>query len=1428
MKKGILFILFFIFFFKLNAQQELVSINDPGSPESSLNLEQLIEDVLVSGGCSGGVSNFSSQVGGVLTDLVDKSYGYFSNGTAIGFPFEEGIVITTGKASEGGNIYVPNPPAPRVFPDNNIGIPGDADIENVLGINNTNDATFVKFNFVPTSDTINFRFIMASEEYDGDTECRFTDGFAFLLREVGAANYTNIAVLPDGTPVSVRTINDAPGCAANAEFFAGYEIRDTNYGGRTVVLNATSAVTSGTNYEIKLVIADQGDANKDSAIFLEAGSFDLGGDLGEDITIANGTAVCTGQQVTLNTQALMVAHKWFLDGVEIQGQTGQTLNVTTPGTYSVEINFSANCSVNDSVVVEFRPIEDASFSLTPTCDGATATITGNTGGVFSFNPVATDGATIDPVSGTVTNGVNGTTYTIQYATSGACSDTKTDTVTVSSSGDATFTATATCDGGTAIITGDAGGTFEFDPLPTDGAIIDPVTGTVTQGVSGTTYTIKYSTPGVCGASTSQDITVLDSGNTSFTIDPNCDGGVVTITGDTGGTFEFDPVPTDGAVINPNTGQVTQGVSGATYTIRYTISGACGSTTAQDMTLLSGDSSFILTPTCDGATANITGVLGGVFVFFDPIPTDGATIDADTGEVTGAVFGTTYTVEYGTGAECGPMSIQTFTPLGSSDASFTTNASCDGGSVTITGDVGGVFTFDPLPTDGAVIDATSGAVTGGVSGTTYTIRYAISGVCGSTTTQNMTILNSGNATFTTTPSCDGGTVNITGDAGGAFTFDPVPTDGAVIDATSGIVTGGVSGTTYTIRYTTFGACAATTTQNVVVLPIEDSSFTMLETCDGGTAFIAGAPGGTFVFNPIPTDGAIIDPVTGTVVGLSGVTYTVDYTTSGSCPSTSTQNVTVLDAQDPSFTTNPTCDGGTVTITGDNGGVFSFNPVPGDGAIINPTTGTVTNGISGETYTIQYATGGACPKSLTQNVTVFDVPVIITPQPLISCDEETPGDSAIFDLESKNEEISEGNPDYLITYHETLADADLGINTIVSPYVSITRTVFVRAENMTSVCYATTELDLQVEQSPTTTSVVYALCDDTMEFDGNPANDSVLFDLESQDVVVLNGQDPGTNTVSYYGNQADAEAEINALTSPYENITNPEVLIIRVNSTSSNCFALGELTLEVNPLPSFDLADNYTFCIDADGSEVTPPPVIDTGLNTMDFSFEWYLNGVLIAGATDASYVPAETGSYNVIVTNTITGCSTNIDDPNTITEVNEGARPLLTANQVSLAFVNANSILATATSIAPLTNGNSAYEFSLDGGTWVSKTPNDGRYTFENVGAGEHIVQARDINGCGIASVTVTVLDYPLYFTPNGDGYHETWNIIGIANQPDAVIYIFDRYGKLIKQISPIGLGWDGTFNGQLMPTDDYWFKLEYNEPNTGERKEFNSHFSLKR
>ena len=407
-------------------------------------------------------------------------------------------------------------------------------------------------------------------------------------------------------------------------------------------------------------------------------------------------------------------------------------------------------------------------------------------------------------------------------------------------------------------------------------------------------------------------------------------------------------------------------------------GGCGNDLAiDDISLTPVAPMLSFTAACDGGTTAVTGSTGGTFAL-NPEPGDGAVIDPDTGTITGGSPGANYTIEYSVLGGCSITTLDV-TLLNSDDASFTMTPTCDGGTATITGETGGTFALNPEPGDGTVIDSSTGTVTGGAVNTTYSVEYTTAGACSGTSTQTVTVLPEDDASFTMTATCDGGIATITGETGGTFAFNPVPSDGAVIDVTTGTVTGGAAGTTYTVEYNVSVTCPGMSTQTVTVLPEDDASFTMTATCDGGIATITGETGGTFAFNPVPSDGAVIDVTTGTVTGgAAGTTYTVEYNVSVTCPGASTQTVTVLPADDASFSLTATCDSATANITGDAGGTFAFNPVPSDGAVIDVFTGAITGGTAGETYSVDYTTAGTCPSSSVQTVTlltnVFDFNII----------------------------------------------------------------------------------------------------------------------------------------------------------------------------------------------------------------------------------------------------------------------------------------------------------------------------------------------------------------------------------------------------------------------------------------------------------------------
>ena len=109
------------------------------------------------------------------------------------------------------------------------------------------------------------------------------------------------------------------------------------------------------------------------------------------------------------------------------------------------------------------------------------------------------------------------------------------------------------------------------------------------------------------------------------------------------------------------------------------------------------------------------------------------------------------------------------------------------------------------------------------------------------------------------------------------------------------------------------------------------------------------------------------------------------------------------------------------------------------------------------------------------------------------------------------------------------------------------------------------------------------------------------------------------------------------------------------------------------------------------------------------------------------------------------------------------------------------------------------------------------------------VNYRHKNGCGVAQLEVSVLEFPKYFTPNGDGVNDLWAVKGASTTfyPQSSIHIFDRYGNPITEIAIDGQGWDGLYNGKLLPSNDYWFNIQLTDRNgiTINRK---GHFSLLR
>ena len=325
------------------------------------SVEELVTEVLIDSECNQAF-NVTSSTG--IDFGSTNGIGYFeANGSS--WPFENGLIMTSGDVANAAG------PESGVLVDGTYAWPGDGDLEAFIpGLNagDTNNASIIEFEFVPVSNSMSFDFIFAAEEY-GTFQCTFTDAFAFLLTD-SSGNTSNLAIVP-GTddPISVLTVRDDQyngSCeSVNAEWFANYYgpgglpplTSPTNFIGHTEVMTATATVIPNEVYTIKLVVADDGDTIYDSAVFIDGGSFDIGQlDLGEDILVSSGNALCEGQEIVLDAGALPnnSSIEWFMDGTLLEGETGVTLTVTETAFYSAIITVdNTDCAYGDDILVEF-------------------------------------------------------------------------------------------------------------------------------------------------------------------------------------------------------------------------------------------------------------------------------------------------------------------------------------------------------------------------------------------------------------------------------------------------------------------------------------------------------------------------------------------------------------------------------------------------------------------------------------------------------------------------------------------------------------------------------------------------------------------------------------------------------------------------------------------------------------------------------------------------------------------------------------------------------------------------------------------------------------------------------------------------------------------------------------------------------------------
>ncbi len=536
---------------------DLIDVNVTPYPASNFTPTQLVTDILVGSSTTCGTPNISNVTISPSQPVTDNErfWGYFNKGTST-FPFTEGIVLTTGTARLAGNN-----------PEGQLGIDlttgTDLDLEAALAGSTLDleDAVVLEFDFVPSSSEMKFNYIFASEEYDGGFPCSgYEDAFALLLKpNTPGSTYTNLAILPGGAGLVTAT-NIVPASFScgpiNAQYYeTSSPNNQTNLFGRTVPLTAMATVIPGQSYHIKMVMADDNDGTHDSAVFLEAGSFDIGisivdsagNPLPETLNVCDNTPQILKAQVVA---APGMTFQWFKDNVAIPGATSITYTANSPGVYTVKVTVpGGNCPAEATITIigGTSPVaQNAILKLctTPTVstfdlNSAKPSLSTTPGAVFRFyvnqaDAVAQNNSFITTPE--LFNGNDGQVLYVVVSNGGFCSKTVTLTLQKEATPIAVLNASKLiiCKGESVTLTASGGVTYQWEGFSGTGAVrtLSP-----TQTTTYTVYAI-----GAQGCKSLQPVSVVVEVVPAITSNLSggfiCVGDRITLDAGTGPNYQY--------------------------------------------------------------------------------------------------------------------------------------------------------------------------------------------------------------------------------------------------------------------------------------------------------------------------------------------------------------------------------------------------------------------------------------------------------------------------------------------------------------------------------------------------------------------------------------------------------------------------------------------------------------------------------------------------------------------------------------------------------------------------------------------------------------------------------------------------------------------------------------------------------------------------
>ena len=439
----------------------------------------------------------------------------------------------------------------------------------------------------------------------------------------------------------------------------------------------------------------------------------------------------------------------------------------------------------------------------------------------------------------------------------------------------------------------------------------------------------------------------------------------------------------------------------------------------------------------------------------------------------------------------------------------------------------------------------------------------------------------------------------------------------------------------------------------------------------------------------------------------------------------------------------------------------------------------------------------------NLHIERLPTAHAVAPFRACDDDDDG-LFVFDTTRAYQELTKGQTNIQVSYFDTNYNL-LFTGAFPNSYQSGSQKIIARVENDPSIntpsCYEETEIEFIVDDTPNFYPIpIQELCDDA---DG-VIDGMATFDTEFIEKDILNGQ---TDVAVYY-----FDDQGNALPSPLPSLFSTSSTSIRVELVSTintSCVGVGSVDFNVLENPSFDLAQQGVLCLDETVLE------LEVKNPSENYSYVWEHideNNARTSVGTSSQITIDVGGTYTVTAT-TIgdIGCSTT----KSIEVITSEFAKFDTNDIIMSGFSSQENTVE----IIIDNLGVGDYEYALDDSSFQ-----DNPY-FDLVRPGMRTVKVRDKNGCGVSSAQVGVVGYYKYFSPNNDGINDTWQILGLKTtfNSNSLVYIYDRYGRFLYQLSNADDFWDGTYQGQPLPADDYWFRLELEDGRI-----YSGHFSLMR